>query len=654
MKKGGILFITIILVLTLAFSGVLKADEVSDVNRAYACLNEKIDATNCSQLSTEEKAFSLLATGKCKTELLGDSFNETCWPAANCNIEMTAKAVLALDSVDVNTSLAVDWLKGKKGISTDLNWYLQIDSNGVLLCNAGYEVNGIFTTYEFEIGEDKEISANAGSCLTRANNNYWFGISPNCYDKQFQVSCNESFISTLLYREQNSQTYNILNNVQSSSGGITIEKIDSYCLLKNDGSCDYLGTSWTSVIFDFLGQNTSEYLPYLITTAPNHISAFPDAFLYILTNSLEFKTNILSKQILNEYWQIPGGRGKYYDTALAMLPFQGVGELTEKTNTKNWLFNVQQPNGCWDNDNVLTNSFLLYALWPQENSGGGGEIFCTDLDYTCVENASECTGTIHGEYECGNDQICCNPEGGGGELTECELEGYTCGFASACTGELLPQFSCGPTIQKCCDTTPVITTCSDLNGIVCSNAEYCSGGSSVSTDDLNYGETCCIGGSCEISTGTFTCETNGGLCDSSCPSGYETVGEYTCSNSQDFCCMQTQSSGTSYWWIWVLFFLVLAVVVAILYRDKLKEFIQKMKARRSGSGGAPGSRPGGPRGPPPRFPPSYNRMPRMGAPVPRKIIPSEQNRPPVQKVQPKPKPSGEIDEVLKKLKEMGR
>ena len=43
------------------------------VDKAYSCLNEKIDDKTCEVLSSEEKVFSLLATGKCKNEVLEDS-----------------------------------------------------------------------------------------------------------------------------------------------------------------------------------------------------------------------------------------------------------------------------------------------------------------------------------------------------------------------------------------------------------------------------------------------------------------------------------------------------------------------------------------------------------------------------------------------------
>ena len=102
----------------------------------------------------------------------------------------------------------------------------------------------------------------------------------------------------------------------------------------------------------------------------------------------------------------------------------------------------------------------------------------------------------------------------------------------------------------------------------------------------------------------------------------------------------------------MLFAFVILVVVGILYRDKLKEFIDKRRARRGGrSSGRMG--PSG-RGPPPRFPPSYQRSPQMGSPLPRKVIPSSEPRPSrIHRPAPRKSPK-ELDEVLKKLKEIGK
>jgi len=354
-KREALLGILVAVSLILTLSVVVAAED-DQVAKAYKCLYEKIDNKTCSAMSVEEEIFALLSSGKCKSELLEKSYNEKCWPTTNCNLEKTAKATLALETAGLNTELPKNWLLSKKGISTDLNWYLQLDSNQEISCKAIY--GDPLEEHAFSINEDKEISEDAGSCFTRANNNYWFAISKNCYDKEFQITCDGTFISTLVFREDGSQTYHISREVQSSSEDSIVARLNSYCFLGSEGSCDHLGSLWAAMVLDNLDEDITDFLPYLSLSAPNYESAFPEPFLYVLTGSAEEKTDLLKKQSLNKYWEIPGSVGKYYDTALALLPFQGE-TLEQKENTKEWLFSVQQENGCWDNNNIVSNAFIL-------------------------------------------------------------------------------------------------------------------------------------------------------------------------------------------------------------------------------------------------------------------------------------------------------
>ncbi len=659
MGKEGILVAVLFLISVFAVAGVFASVESDNVQKAYTCLNKKIDAANCSKMNNEEKIFSLLSVGKCKTELLASSKNGTCWPDPDCNLETTSKAIIALNKVGVNTSLPVEWVLSKKGLSKDLNWYLEVDSNRAISCSAGYRVDpnssASYGDYEFNIGENKIINQSAGPCLERANSNFWFAISPNCYESEFQISCNESFVSTLLYQEKSSGTYHVSENVHSSYKGVTLEKINSYCFLSGE-SCDYLGTSWAATALDYLGKNVSSFFPYLTTLSTNYQSAFPEVFLYFLTGRLEYKTSILNKQVLNTYFWVRGGIGKYYDTALALLPFQNK-DFTEKDNAKKWLFNIQQDDGCWDKGNIVTNGFLLFSIWPKGvgsgGNGGDGETLCSDVGYTCVNDSSQCSsGTVKQQYLCEtSSEICCDNSSSGEGGNDCESAGYTCALTSSCQGAPLYQYNDCPGVQRCCETLKEQKTCEDINGTVCSSNEVCSGGNSLYTAGLGTGEECCVGsGTCEeVKSPVSTCEDNLGYCSSSCSSGDVETTDYTCDNSANVCCMPSENppESGSYWWIWVLFFLVVLVVVGIMYRNKLREFIQKLKAKKGSSNGRGVVGRGGI---PPRFPPGYSRNPRIGAPAIRKMIPSQTP----QRFIPRKKSSKELDEILRKLKEIGK
>jgi len=671
MKKGAV-FLIAFLVISITLTGVLtSASESESVSKAYTCVKDVIQNKTCEKLSTEEKIFSLLSVGKCKSELLNDAYNEICWPKEGCTAEMTSKAILALDKVGVNVDKPVKWLQEQKEVTPDLDWYLEVDSDSALSCSAGYEnpnsgSSSSYNEYPFSIGEDKLISQSAGSCLTLSNKGYWFKIDPSCYKNLFTISCNETFISTLVYQEKGSSTYHISENVHGSTGGTTTEKIDSYCLpVANGGSCDYLGTLWGSTVLSILNKNSTGFLPYLITTSSKFPKTFPEVFLYILTGNLDYKTSILNKQINGnegKYWSVPTGKGKYYDTALALWPFQGIN-LQQKTDSKDWLFKVQNNNGCWNNNNIVSNGFLLYSLWPNGESsggGGGGESLCTDFSssgYECVNETTGCSaGTQKTSDLCGDGQICCAPIDNG--LTECENQGGSCLFASQCTGET-NNLNCGEGSLVCCTSSTPQPTCSDKNGVVCSSSQTCSGGNELLTNDLNYGEVCCVGGGTCITPSndqSANCEANSGYCSSTlCDSGYEQSSSYTCPTSGDICCIQSSNpspSSTSYWWLWVLFILIILVGLGIFYKQKIKDFINKMKARRSGKGSF-GNSHNGPRGPPPRFPPSYERRPQM-SPPPRRIAPPPRRISPHQRYNQKQRSPKELDEVLKKLKEIGK
>ena len=765
MRKGALVFAILFLISIFAVAGVL-ADENANVQNAYVCLETQINKTGCSSLSIEDKIFSVLATGNCSDSLIKDMTSNYCWPPSKggsvCNLRYTAEAVLALKGVGANVSNSVTWLMNQKGVSTDLNWFWEIDNtnNNKINCQITYRPNPTSgtQTYVVSIGADKKISQNAGGCLTLANNNYWFSVSPSCYGGDFQVACDDpssggkaSFASALIYQKKGSSTYYISDQTQSSSGSPVSEKINSECF-QSGGVCDYLGTLWTSTVLQYLEKSgvsgnilVSDTFPYLTTLDSNNAASFPDSFLYILTNSVEYRTNILNKQVFSQFWDVTG-KGNIYDTALALLPFQNDNTLPEKQDTKKWLFGYngispqQKSDGCFVNDAIIPNAFLLYSLWPRNNiiappvphlcidSDGGkvwnasgtvsvdgtpqgtdfctnntlteyycnldnssfsvnvtcvdgcsagacnsnriGNLPCSSANFSCISSGVSCGGTVVPYYTCTGNDVCCDPtpidDGGNnnnsGNQTQCAAAGYTCTSSSACSSNsYLPSLDCGKTLTICCSNPVVSQTCSDLKGIVCSSSEYCSGGNSQNTVGLGYLESCCLSpGTCVASSvnnqSSSSCLDNLGLCQSSCPSGYVSTSSYSCSSSTDLCCVQNSNpnppANGSYWWIWVLFILIVIIVVGILYRDKIKEFIEKARAGKSRKGGmGAGLSPMGP-GLPPRFPPSYNREPRMGAPVRRKITPPEERRP--EPNLPKKNSPKELDEVLKKLKEIGK
>ncbi len=522
MKKKVLLLI----LFSLVFSAIMVSAAVNDTNdKAYKCLEDKVTG-KCSSLSTEEKIFSVLAIGKCKSELNTEALNGECWPASSCKLKTTAQAILA---VGTNTKKAEDWLLSRTIDFENINWFLQVESANLTNCKATY--SGV--SYDFTVNDDKTLSRDAGTCLTLyslSGGSYWFKISPSCYNQEFQISCTNSFITSLLYQKINSPKYYVSEKTHSASGaGTTSEKVNALCFAEGN-TCDYEGTLWATMVLKFKKHDISAYMPYLISMADENVKYLPESFLYSLTNN--FKTDLLKLQKESKFWSVSGNQ--FYDTAVALLPFQNQ-ELQEKTNSKNWLTEVQGSDGCWNSGNIRDTAFILYSLWPKKISSTDATPSvkdCKSSGYFCLSNAS--CSTVKGN----------------------ELSDY-----SGCFGTTI-----------CCSEDEPLATCNDLEGEFCRSDEICSGGNIVSSSDSNSAKFCCVSGTCELSE-LPVCEQNGGFCRSNCVSGERSSAD-SCSSSQ-ICCVQKE---TSYVWLIILLsVLIILAVLGIIFRKQLKDFFMKLK-----------------------------------------------------------------------------
>lgn len=583
MKKSVSLVFSLLLILVL-FSYLIVAQETSDVaTKGYSCLESKV-TNQCSSLSTEEKIFSALAIGRCKAELNGDSFNSNeCWPEDGCTIKTTAQAILALGS---GTKKAEDWLLSQAVNFQGINWYLQIESpitdHTPTTCRATYA--GV--SYDFTVNADRTLSTTAGNCLTRYQN-YWFAISPSCYNEQFQITCDKSFLTSLLYRKPTGSTFYVSEATHSAAGsGTTTERVNSLCFA--DGSaCNYEGTLWAAFVLKNKKYNVTAYLPYLVSQADENARYVPEAFLYALTNG--FKTDLLSKQIGNQYWELSGDR--FYDTAVALLPFQNT-EIMEKTNSKNWLKEVQDDEGCWQG-NIRNTAFILYSLWPRKVSGGIAL-----------------------------------------PVEDCEAAGFYCMSAVACessSGNILDDRT-GCFAEICCDKPKQLESCETQGGELCSQGEQCLDGVVVESLDTNSAKFCCTKGICgqpQISE----CEINKGLCRITCTSN-EKLSPYACAGS-DICCVAKKAS-----MLWLIILLVVLIILAILgliFRKQLKDLFFKFKGWLDSQFKKKGK-------------PSPPTSPARGPMMQRKVLPPPSRPAPARPPQKK----NDFDDVLKRLREIGK
>ncbi len=633
MQKKVFLFSILIVSLIFVVPSLI-ADETQDkIDKAYGCLEEKIE-DKCSSVSPEERIFSLLAIGECKSEVIDDSQDEKCWPKSNCKIKTTAQAILALDKANTDTSDAEEWLLSQNTTPSDIIWYLEIESIEATTCTITYSSS----SYDINIGADKKINQRAGSCLGLSEGSWWLQISPPCYDKEFEISCDKGFLTTLLYQKPSSSTIYVSEDTNSASaGGTTTEKIKSFCFAQGT-SCDYEGSLWAAMVLDYLDYDLSSYLPYLITKSSENEQYLPESFLYTITSDTVFRSTLLEKQMSNQYWKVSGDR--FYDTALALFPFQ-YEELPEKTNSENWLLGIQDNEGCWQG-NIRDTAFILYSIWPKEMSEpGGDEIDCEDAGYSCVLS-EDCNGTVlDSDYVCPDENDICCDESGTSIKFDCEDEGYDCMSSMSCEeagGDELENYDCFG-VNVCCTKPKISNECvADLGGEICSSSDNCIGGNWEAASDLLYGEKCCVGGECETMSDLSECELYGGTCRISCNDGEEETSD-ECDYSGDVCCVEgTPPSEPTRWWIWVLLSLIVLVLLGIIFRDKLRTFWFRIKSKFGKS------KPKGPG----FFLPS--RTPRTL--MPRRIL-SPTTRQPARRPLPK-KPKGELDEVLKKLKEMGK
>ena len=207
MKKTGVFTILFLLLFSLApaFASDNETTSTDDsesdsdkIEDGFNCLEEKVG--DCSGLTIQELAYTILATpdnafDDCVAELNSRKSSDN-WD----NIRDTALAILALDHAGEDTTPSEEWLLEQSKTPTDLMWYLQQDSNEVVECHIGYDSSD----YSINIGENKKIDTDAGSCLTRTHSNFWLEVTPECYNKEFIIECDEDFIATLLYKNKNS------------------------------------------------------------------------------------------------------------------------------------------------------------------------------------------------------------------------------------------------------------------------------------------------------------------------------------------------------------------------------------------------------------------------------------------------------------------
>lgn len=586
-----------------------EASDKSKIEKAFECLEEKAD--DCSSLSTQEIALTIMATpdnifDDCVDELK-DRKSSDHWDG----ILETSLAIIALKHAGEDTEPSEEWLLKQNQTPTDLIWYLQQDSNSAVQCNIGYDAND----YTININEDKKIDKNAGTCLTRAQSNFWLQIANTCYSKKFQIECDKDFIANLIYRNKNSPTIYVLEGTSSAPAFGSVDlKVKSKCF--GDSGCNYEETAWATLALLETGHDVEDYIPYIIAMSETSEKYLPSAFIYILTNYEDYASSLIGEQKLGNYWEAKGtAYNKFYDTGLALLSLSN-SNAEQITKARDWLLFSQGNSGCWQNS-VRETAMILWALEGRSgrSSGSGSTTtYCSEANFFCIPSGECIVGKdVSDNYFCGiGDTICCTDEN--------------------------------------------IKACSAYGGQTCSSDEICIGTSKRALDT----NSCCTG-TCEEKAKANECEDNYYTCMNTCSDFQEPVSVYSC-DLGEVCCKTktTDSSGKSKWWIWVLIILILITLgaIAYVYREQLKLYWFQLKSKfKKDDGKSSGSSSSGNSGIPPRpgFPPIRRHHPMMRRP-PQRInssspAPSQSSPPQTRSYDRRDKA---MSETFEKLRDMSK
>jgi hypothetical protein len=602
MVKRGFIILLVLIVLVVPLVYAQGNETLTPVEQAYSCLKSKLGSNCGGSQNTEETAMNLLAMAydsntqsTCKSALKNKK-NGDCWAptgSGSCSIRSTALAILALNNIGDAPENSIEWIMDQTKSETGLTWFLEIDANNKTECT----INGVKVIME----ESKKFSGANPSGLVKAYNNYWFEIKD--ISKTYSISCDQNFITTLLYRKPGDKVFHVSSRTHSAVAYDTVEeKVESFCFTTG-GECDYQGSLWATLALAKVGKDISPYLPYLSAMSNEAVNQkyMPAAFLYMLTGADDYYADLVQQQKSDQYWD--ESKNKLYDTALALLALQN-SYAEEAVKAKDYLLSLRNTDGCWSSNTA----FILYAGWPKTplitDSGGPTLQYCENFGHFCV---------ARGE--------CLNLE------------------------DTLDNFYCPGLSDICCAVAPEEETCSDKGGSVCSLAEECEG-DEVPADDTAH---CCLG-LCEPLEEDNTCELAGGFCKNACFESEEEKSVYN--NACDFgqkCCVSKPEEATNWWLIILLIILIILVILAIIFRNQLKVWYFRVKNRvQSKKAPGPSKRP--PTSPAPLF--GRPRPPGRRPPLPRR----GPSRAPTRRSAPGSRGprDREFEETMKKLRDIGK
>jgi len=567
-KSEDFVFFTILAILfivSIIFSANFSLAQTTDIpaqekiEQAYSWLEYKVG--NWQSLNTQDHSLAILAL-QCRgsgqagiTRLKVISFENTnfrCWgigptrptSIANCHLFSTAFARLALS--DENLTKVDNWILNQSKFFSELYWFIQLDTNRGAEMNCVIDYGG--GSANISVSDNKTVrvlSQTGNNCFSATNPNYWLAISKTCYQKEteFKIKCDVNdtsldYTASLLYRKDadvRSQNYWYVgpDSEKAKSGETTALTTKAYCLKDSTGNCNYEATVWSAfALKEAENERYKDFIPYIVimSTETNNLKYFPQAFLYLITGSIEAGQTVATMQEPSGFWcaiskLITGTScsntpyGQFYDTALAGLTEQGnLG--TEKNGARYYLTNFSdgktflktriagndymywkcnERNTIDQCKDVRDTAFLLWSLWGKLLCAGTGEEdHCLNHDGIC-KTACE-SGEEDVNFTCGSGEVCCVSSI---SQRNCATNEGVCKSTCDSSEAELTQIACSG-MNVCCKPYTNSYCISDLWGDLCEYDEMCIGDKLDSADNIG-GRQCCAGSCTFGNAGDKTC-----------------------------------------------------------------------------------------------------------------------------------------------------
>jgi len=318
MSKKGLVILAFSVFLAVFFiNSALAQENVSadNIAKAYNCLENQTKGKN---LSLKEATFSMLALGAkgnfaSTIESFKDSTN-SCWPRGACNLKETAQVALAYNRAGKDTTNIKKWILSKNATAGELKWLIEIDITNKLRSTCKIKDGQGERT--ITVLDNSKLQGSPGNCLSIDNNGYMLRVNSNCLKNEFEISCDQDFVTAVLYQKASGGTLFVLPEAHSAASlGSTREKINGECF-KTGGTCDYEGSLWAALALQNLKEDTSKFMPYLLALAEDNTRFFPSSFLYILVGGDDQYNSVIQEQKQGKFWEMVGTRdGRYYDTS---------------------------------------------------------------------------------------------------------------------------------------------------------------------------------------------------------------------------------------------------------------------------------------------------------------------------------------------------